>query len=368
MARSLERMSRPATDAREVAPPSWAGRRRGMQETAFRAVWPRGRSEPLSEGPAAEEPLLTEHDPAEDEGAAEVLEGDFDGDLTMVPAYPHGSTSQVTAPSGQKTKAAPPPKKPAKKAAAPAKAPAAKPPAATITSETVATAPGALTRVTIGVGEEVTLTYSGKSASWSTPAGTLSAAKGKSVLFTAPDTAQKVTVTADKATLDFTVIAPTDVHMDRFGATNVKHTKDRPDLGIQTRPFFLPDNVNFYNIKYHEVDVKPICHGVYDPLKIYGHDPAPRTLSFDKVVVAGKGTRANVKDEVYSGDPGTAAPFVPGDITYSIPYEYKVGAGAFIPMTKHVMQAITLVAPDKLTASKAGANGDATVGSPTSTY
>src|SRR5262249_24075496 len=48
-------------------------------------------------------------------------------------------------------------------------------PSATIASKTVASGPGAPTRTTIGVGEQVSLTYSAGKIHWATSAGTLSA-------------------------------------------------------------------------------------------------------------------------------------------------------------------------------------------------
>jgi hypothetical protein len=236
-----------------------------------------------------------------------------------------------------------------------------------LTSKTVATAPGPRTRTTIGVGEEVTLRHLPGSVAWSTTGGTLSAAAGKAVTLTAPDTAQTVTVTGGTLTLAFTVIAPSGVHMDRYPGTGIRHTRDRPDSGIQTLPYLLPDTVNFYNIQYHEVDVGAVCSGVYTPFHSIGHDAHPATLTLSKTVVKGKGTKANVKDSVYSGDPGTAAPFAPGSIVFSIPYEYKVGAGAFANFAT-IAQTSSLAAPDVLESNKAGASGATTVGAATSTY
>src|SRR5215831_6897194 len=58
-------------------------------------------------------------------------------------------------------------------------------PVETITSQTVATTPGARTRTRIGVGENVNLTHAPGSAAWTTTAGTLSATNGATVILTA---------------------------------------------------------------------------------------------------------------------------------------------------------------------------------------
>src|SRR5262249_29342749 len=168
---------------------------------------------------------------------------------------------------------APPPPAPAPTSPAPAPAPAppapSPAPSESITSETVATSPGARTRTDIGVGEEVRLTHSTGSTTWTKTAGNLSKATGASVKFTAPDTAQTVTVTGGKASITFNVIAPNDVHMDRFLETAVKHTEGHADSGIQTQPFLLPDNVSFMNVTYHEMNTRAVVTspGVYACLK-----------------------------------------------------------------------------------------------------
>lgn len=248
------------------------------------------------------------------------------------------------------------------------------PPKETITSETVFTSPGARTRTTIGVGEKVSLTHSPGTAAWTTTGGTLSAANGAKVILTAPDTASKITVTAGKATIAFDVITPNDVHMDRFGTTGVKHTVNHADSGIETLAFLLPDTVNFGGVTYHELNVGATVSspGAYSCFTGFGHcrktaGGVCADLALTNTVVAGKGTQAVIRDCVYSGDCLQTAPFTPGNITFSIPYEYKVGGGAFHPIST-VAQVSTLAA-DKITlsSSKAGATGQTTVAANTLT-
>jgi hypothetical protein len=243
----------------------------------------------------------------------------------------------------------------------------------TITSQTVATSPGARTRTTIGVGEEVNLTHSPGSTAWTRTGGTLSAANGVTVILTAPDTAQNVTVRAGAATIVFHVIAPTSVNMDREPGTGVKHTLNQPDSGIQTRVFLGPDTVNFNRVRYRELDVAgvPTIPGVYSCNTFStGHcagavGGACPDKALTSTVVAGKGTQSVLGDCAYSGHCGTAPPFVPGSITVNIPYEYKVGAGAFrrfrTVAQMHTLYAIASI----LTSSKAGATGITFVTSPT---
>jgi len=250
------------------------------------------------------------------------------------------------------------------------------PPPEKITSLTIFEQPGARTRTTIGVGEQVFLTHSPGSATWTTTAGTVSPGTGVMVIFTAPDTAQTVTVTGGAATIAFTVIAPANVHMDRFAGTGVGHTKDLPDSGIRTLAFLLPDTVNFGNVIYREMDVPGVGTGVYacNPAK-NGHcgaggggAPCPDLFATD-TVIAGKGTKGDpLGDCAYSGHCGTSPPFnppyAPGSVTIDIPYQYKVklGGGAYHPFPKPVSQMHTLAADaSTLTSDKAGAHGDTTV-------
>ena len=247
--------------------------------------------------------------------------------------------------------------------------PAPAPPEA-ITSETVALTPGARTRTTIGVGEEVNLTHTPGSAAWTTTAGTLSTANGPTSILSAPDTAQRITVNAGAATISFDVIAPTSVAMDREPGTGVKHTLNQPDSGIQTRVFLGPDTVNFNKVIYHELDVAgvPTNPGVYSCNTFStghcgagGGGAACPDKAVTNTVVAGMGTQSVLGDCAYSGHCGTAPPFVPGSIALSIPYEYKVGAGAFHAIT-NVPQVHALAADaSTLTSDKAGAHGDTTV-------
>jgi hypothetical protein len=151
--------------------------------------------------------------------------------------------------------------------------------------------------------------------------------------------------------------------MQRHGGLH--HTKDRPDSGMQTEIFLTPADVSFQNVQYHEVDVPAVANGVYAPFNGVGHDPNPATLTVDGVV-PGLGSKANAIDNIYSGDPGTPSPFAPGSITFNIPYEFKVGAGAFKRFAT-VTQRSSLAADQiTLASSKAGASVTCHVSDPTS--
>ncbi len=243
----------------------------------------------------------------------------------------------------------------------------------TITSETVVTDPAPRTRTTVGVGEEVDMTHAPGTATWATTAGTLSATTGVTVRLTAPDTAQRVTVTGDAARIEFNVLAPTSVAMDREPGTGVKHTRNSPDSGVQTRVFLGPDTVNFSRVRYRERDVGATTTGTYT---CFGPttphcgagvgNPCP-DKALTSTVVAGMGTQSVLGDCAYSGHCGGTAPFAPGSLSFSIPYEYRVPPDPFHAITT-VAQVHTLAADaSTLTSSKAGANGTTTVAAATVT-
>jgi glycosyltransferase involved in cell wall biosynthesis len=241
-----------------------------------------------------------------------------------------------------------------------------------ITSQTVATTPPNRTRTRVGVGERVTLRVTPGPANWSvTGRGTVSPATGSTVTFTAADRGGTATVTARVGTkrcmITFTVVEPSGIVMRRHPGSGIRHTHNRPDSGLQTDIYLTPSDVSFQNVQYHEVDVPAVANGVYAPFNGVGHDPHPATISVDGVV-AGLGSKANGIDSIYSGDPGTAPPFAPGSITFNIPYEFKVGSGAFKRFAT-VVQRSTLAADGvTLTSSKAGASITIKVSDPTSTF
>ncbi len=238
--------------------------------------------------------------------------------------------------------------------------------ASDITSETVAPMPAPRSRTEIGVGEEVILTHRKKHVKWTTTAGILSGAIDNKVKFIAPDIPKKITISGNRSSITFDVIAPNGVFMERMNNSSVYHKQDRPDSGINVQVYIQPDTVNFYKVQYLEDKVGAVADGEYKSLAGIPHEERPNMIYLSDTVVSGKGTQVpDGGDCVYSGDPGTAPPFSQGSITYDIPYEYKVGGGRYYPFAT-ITQKCTLD-PDgsTLKASKANASGDTTVASPT---
>ena len=128
--------------------------------------------------------------------------------------------------------------------------------------------------------------------------------------------------------------------------------------------------MNFLNVIYHEMNIAgvPTTPGAYSCNTFStGHcagvalGAACADIPATNTVVAGKGTQTTGLDCVYSGHCGGSPPIAPGSITINIPYEYKVGAGAFHQFAT-VAQVHALAAnASTLTTDKAGANGTTTV-------
>lgn len=240
-----------------------------------------------------------------------------------------------------------------------------------ITSQTVATQPADRTRKRIGVGEEVKLTFSLGVAHWTVAGkGFLSTDTGATVSYSAPDVAGTDVITATgsgcTATIQFTIVAPASVHMDRV--TAVWHYKDLPTVGMGTNIYIGPDDVSFYNIRFRELEVGATASGIYDCKNGTGHHPNANSLPASTTVTAGKGTRMNAHDNCYSGycEPwppdGWLAQFMPrGTINWPIPWEYQVTVIGTFHAIQNVNQTVLCSPPGLLAIAKAGAQGQTTI-------
>ncbi len=221
-------------------------------------------------------------------------------------------------------------------------------PTCTITSQTVATRPANRARTRIGVGEEVRLTVSPGPAGWAITSGTgsLSPSTGRhnSVRYTAGDTAGNVTITATAASgctciVTLTVVAPDSWTMQRQTGTNLKHTLNRPDCGWCGTMFVHPNDVNFYNVEVRELDSQCVATGSHSGFAGVWHGSYPlpdRAGPWCTITMANHtdtdGSKVNLRDNIYSGDPGAAAtgaapPFTAGDHRFPVVWQWHVAAG-----------------------------------------
>jgi hypothetical protein len=213
-------------------------------------------------------------------------------------------------------------------------------PSASITSETYATEPADRSRLTIGVGEPVKLTFSGADANWtiSGGAGKLDSKTGKVVLYTASITKATETITAvdtktsAKATITFDVIRPSGLLFERVPGTgndpepDYYHHKDWPDIGFAAEVYLQPDTVSFQYISVREHDADYSATGYYGWENGLSHGATAEPEDVMSLV-SGKGWLLEHHDSIWSGRK-TGRAFTPGHETVVIPWEYtKAGSG-----------------------------------------
>jgi hypothetical protein len=236
-----------------------------------------------------------------------------------------------------------------------------------ITSETVMTQPANRARTDIGVGERVNVTFSLGEATWSLAGdGFLSSTSGATIVYRAPSRAQSVTLTATgsgcTATITFNIIAPTGVRMERI---DVLHQQNKPNIGMHTKIYILPDTVNFHQIQIKELDVNGVASGIYSCKSGVGHSPGPDPTDLLTTVRAGFGTRVDGDDTVFSGYCAASPNAGVGSSSWAIPWHYALRGGTFRKFTT-VNQVHTCDVAGALRASKARAVATASIGDATS--
>jgi hypothetical protein len=152
-----------------------------------------------------------------------------------------------------------------------------------IETQTIATAPVDRTRKTIGVGEEVDLTFLPvglSQVSWScSGGGDFDQTTGSSVTFMASDIATNSTITATYGGQDFsvtfTIIKPTGVLFENdmiLGASVADEINDWYNLYYSAKVYVQPDTVNFGDIKLYESAAPPETEGYFEDKNIPNHD------------------------------------------------------------------------------------------------
>ncbi len=198
----------------------------------------------------------------------------------------------------------------------------------------------------MAVGEEVTLTYSLGSATWTSGggAGTLSPSSGAQTTFTAGDTAGSVTITATgcgcSAPITITVVEPSGWTMRRAAGSNVGHTAGRPDCRWYGTMLVHPNNVNFYRIETREMNSTISLAGSYNIPSWVGlkHQPPAQTASGFFSITRhsdAEGSEVAMRDNIDTGDPGAAAtgsapPFTAGTHSFPITWQWKVSGSSNI--------------------------------------
>lgn len=241
----------------------------------------------------------------------------------------------------------------------------------TIDSQTVVTSPSDRKRRTLGIGEEVTLTFlgAGHKATWTLEGGgkidggTAPVPGKSSVTFTAPDvptpttTPIKITAKCDETDggqtkIEFTIIAPKGVVMEKLA--EVAKQKN-PSLGVYmtTDVYITPHHVNFEKIKVKEDACGPVTAGYFT----YQTDSHGATASWIGMSshVEGKGTKLSLPDKVRGGTNGPT--YTPGTFSWSIPWRYELNGdkGVFGDPVVHLKTLTISGSTATLTLTKAGA-------------
>jgi hypothetical protein len=245
-------------------------------------------------------------------------------------------------------------------------------PSASIASLTVATSPSDRSRTTIGVGEQVDLTFSGANATWSGGGASckLSRSSGKTNILIAGDTAGACTIgavdtsTQAAASLPFTIVAPIGIHNVRTPVDSMIHDRGWPNSGFNMTVYLTPDTVSFENLEYEEGDVKAQATGYFMTENGEGHMPKHGFVPVDPDVV-GKGSPVSVTDQAYSGKFDLPKPFVPGMVSWNIPVYYRVVGHSKKYKITDVLQISTLATDGiHLETIKGDENAKALIGDP----
>lgn len=195
-------------------------------------------------------------------------------------------------------------------------------------TETVATVPSDRNRRTVGVGEEVRVSFLpnlNDGVAWGVSGGSLRFMAG-SVMFNADSKASTANVIASCddifCSVSFTVIEPSGVVIER-AAQKTWHIKGTASAGFLGQPYLRPTNVSFSNVEIREQTVRGIGSGFYenrdDEIHPIGNWIALGEGSVDKP------NKVNGIDRIRSS--AKEPPFSSGSFIWAIPWEYRVSNG-----------------------------------------
>lgn len=242
---------------------------------------------------------------------------------------------------------------------------------ATIVSQTVATVPSNRARTRLGVGESANLTFSLGDAKWSInlpdpEGGSLSTTSGAAVVYTAPERAANVTITATghgcTKTIQFTIVEPSGVRMERKPGTLGNHRLNSASVGFIGDIYILPADVSFEHCSYREGEVDAVgsgCFQAHYASHHVGHHPNPNPIPIDAPTSDTSGSKVNGYDQI-----AASSSTCEGGWTWSIPWYFQVGSGLEKRFTT-VDQVVAINAAGTATISKAGASNSSALGDDT---
>ena len=235
-----------------------------------------------------------------------------------------------------------------------------------IESETFATTPADRTRTTLGVGEEVTLTYKPSELSpitWSVSGGgALNTTTGGSTKFTANDRASTPTVTATYlghgCTKRFSVLEPSSVTFSK--KREISYPPNHVAAGMKLDIVVGPATVSFYNVQFREDDgpasnqtggfAKYSGQNLGDP---FYHDANNLFFAVDmdnSIVVPGEDTVF-----INVGPQNLPLPST-GSFEWIIPYRFKVSGQNSSKIFSTVTQAFSVTTAGNITITKGAAS------------
>lgn len=237
-----------------------------------------------------------------------------------------------------------------------------------IKTETVATVPSDRNRRTVGVGEEVRVSFCPKlndAVGWSVLDGGLRGLAG-SVMLNAVSKASTARVMAScgavRCSVDFMVIEPREVVIERV-FLKTWHINGTASAGFLGQPYLHPTNVSFANIEIREQTVEGSGSGFY---KYRDGEVHPRGDWIALVEgTAEKPNKVNGIDRIRSS--AKVPPFSPGSFVWAIPWEYRVSNGRE-EMFDTVAHMEVADANGRVVISKGGATAYADASDPTSDF
>lgn len=195
-----------------------------------------------------------------------------------------------------------------------------------LVSQCVSPIPSNQARTTIGVGEQVNLSFSPTlpiNAVWKTTGGTLSSITNTSTRFTAPSSAGSVTVSASvrgqpPSSITFNVVAPSGIATAAITGTN-HFPVGEMGAGMTDEVWIAPTNVSFYRVTLIELQTAATNFTGYF---------TNSNISSLNVGSGGIGQDNDVIDTVNTSFSSYSLPLYPGSFQYRIPVYWQVAGSS----------------------------------------
>lgn len=125
------------------------------------------------------------------------------------------------------------------------------------------------------------------------------------------------------------VVAPNDALMVKDGRA-IRHANNTWSAGFYGEIFLRPMNVSFSRIEFQEGAAPAVASGFLAHWNGLNHNPSSAAMSVGGGNSA-TGSKVNAIDNVHTGTLGS--PYAVGDFNWPIPWQYRVGTGAWTTFT-----------------------------------